>query len=86
MHTGSILSAVTVLPFILRNVSVLGVDSVELPIEQKNKTWTKLATQWQLDCLSEMTSEIGLSELSDVVDRILAGSVTGRTLLVHSKD
>jgi acrylyl-CoA reductase (NADPH) len=76
----------TVLPFILRNVSVLGVDSVELPIEQKNKAWTKLATQWRLDDLSEMTTEIGIGELSNAVDSILAGNVTGRTLLVHSKD
>ena len=73
----------TVLPFILRGVNVLGIDSVVLPIEQKNKTWNRLATDWKLNTLDEMTVEIGLDGISESVDTIFAGQVSGRTLVVH---
>ncbi|MCB1647626.1 MAG: YhdH/YhfP family quinone oxidoreductase [Pseudomonadales bacterium] len=71
----------TVLPFILRNVNVLGVDSVELPLAQKNVAWNRLATDLKLDNLESMTREIGLSDLSGVIDEIFAGQVAGRTLV-----
>jgi len=73
----------TVLPFILRGVNVLGIDSVELPIEQKNNTWNRLATEWKLTKLDEMTVEIGLEGISESVDRIFEAQVSGRTLVVH---
>jgi acrylyl-CoA reductase (NADPH) len=73
----------TVLPFILRGVNVLGIDSVQLPIEQKNKTWNRLATDWKLNSLDEMTVEIGLDGISEAVESIFAGQVSGRTLVVH---
>lgn len=71
----------TVLPFILRGVNVLGVDSVELPLAEKNRAWELLAGEWRLDSLSAMTSEIDLDGLSDVIDTIFAGQVSGRTLV-----
>ena len=71
----------TVLPFILRNVNVLGIDSVQLPLATKTAIWQRLATDWRLDSLVAMTTEIGLSELSAVIDQIFAGQVTGRTLV-----
>lgn len=73
----------SVLPFILRGVNVLGVDSVELPIEEKTAVWQRLATEWKLTALDDMTVEIGLEEISGVVDAILAGQVSGRTLVAH---
>ncbi len=73
-----------VFPFILRGVNVLGVDSVELPIAEKNEAWTQLASEWKLDNLGVMDTEIGLSGISAAVDSIFAGQVTGRTLVVHS--
>lgn len=73
----------TVLPFILRGVNVLGIDSVELPIEQKNETWNRLATDWKLTSLDAMTVEIGVEGISASVDTIFAGQGTGRTLVVH---
>jgi putative YhdH/YhfP family quinone oxidoreductase len=73
----------TVLPFILRNVNVLGIDSVELPIEEKTRVWQRLATDWKLDSLEDMVVETGLDGLSAAVDIIYAGGVTGRTLVVH---
>ena len=72
---------ITVLPFILRNVNLLGVDSVELPIEEKNRIWGRLASDWRVPGLEDMAVEIGLDQLSAEVDRILAGKMVGRTLV-----
>ncbi len=69
----------TVLPFILRGVNVLGVDSVELPLADKNEAWNRLAGDFKLP--EQMTNEIGLDGISAVVDTIMAGGVTGRTLV-----
>ena len=71
------------LPFILRGVNILGIDSVELPIVSKNQIWNRLATGWKISSLEAMTVEIGLEGISDAVDAIFAGQVSGRTLVVH---
>lgn len=71
----------TVLPFILRHVNLLGVDSVELPLAQKRQIWQKLAGDWALDSLSLMREDIGLEQLSGAIDRILAGEMVGRGLV-----
>ncbi len=74
-----------VFPFILRNVNLLGVDSVELPIEHKRETWQRLATDWKLDNLETMVTEVGLGDLVPTLDAIFEGKVFGRTLVVHGK-
>lgn len=68
----------TVLPFILRNVNLLGVDSVQLPLPRKEQIWNKLAGPWKLDRLSVLEEPLTLSSLSDAIDRILAGRMVGR--------
>ncbi|MBT3624568.1 MAG: YhdH/YhfP family quinone oxidoreductase [Gammaproteobacteria bacterium] len=73
----------TVLPFILRNVNILGIDSVSLPIEEKTRVWNMLAADWKLSSLDEMVVEIGLNQLSGEIDKIFAGGVAGRTLVKH---
>jgi acrylyl-CoA reductase (NADPH) len=73
----------TVLPFILRGVNILGIDSVELPITSKNQTWNRLATASRISSLETMVVEIGLDGISDAVEAIFAGQVSGRTLVVH---
>lgn len=73
----------TVLPFILRNVNILGIDSVQLPIEEKNRVWGYLAGDWKLANLEDMTIEIGLEGLSTAIDEIFEGKVAGRTLVKH---
>ena len=72
---------VSVLPFILRGVNVLGVDSVELPLEDKARNWQRLAEEWRLPTLEQMTLEIGLEEISETVDSLMSGNVVGRTLV-----
>ncbi len=73
----------TVLPFLLRGVNALGIDSVELPVAEKTRIWNRLATDWKLDSLEQMAVAIKLEDLSTAVDTIFAGDVTGRTLLTH---
>ena len=71
----------TVLPFILRHVNLLGVDSVELPLPQKAEIWGKLAGAWQLDGLEALATPLTLDTLSEAIDRILAGEMVGRGLV-----
>lgn len=75
----------TVLPFILRHVNLLGVDSVQLPLAQKAEIWTKLAGPWQLPELPSLREALTLDTLSDAIDRILAGKMVGRGVLVHGR-
>ena len=71
----------TVLPFILRHVNLLGVDSVELPLPQKAEIWGKLAGAWRLEGLEALVTPLTLDTLSDAIDRILAGEMVGRGLV-----
>ncbi len=73
----------TVLPFILRNVNLLGVDSVQLPLAQKAEIWQKLAGPWHLPELAALRVDLTLDTVSDAIDRILAGQMVGRGVLVH---
>ena len=73
----------TVLPFILRGINVLGIDSVEIPIEYKNRLWHRLASDWLLPDLELLINEIGLSGLSSAIDDIFSARISGRTLVTH---
>ena len=73
----------TVLPFILRHVNLLGVDSVQLPLEQKQEIWDKLAGPWQLPALESLQAPLTLETVSEAIDRILAGEMVGRGVLTH---
>jgi alcohol dehydrogenase len=68
----------TVLPFILRHVNLLGVDSVQLPLPQKAEIWNKLAGPWYLSGLERLEERLTLETLSDAIDRIMAGRMVGR--------
>ncbi|MBK3756890.1 YhdH/YhfP family quinone oxidoreductase [Stutzerimonas frequens] len=71
----------SVLPFILRGVNLLGVDSVEIPLVVKASMWDKLSLQWKLPNLDELTHEINLEQLPEAIERILAGGQVGRVLV-----
>ena len=68
----------TVLPFILRHVNLLGADSVQLPRLQKEEIWEKLAGPWKFEGLAQLEERLTLADLSDGIDRILAGQMVGR--------
>jgi alcohol dehydrogenase len=72
--------AVSVYPFILRGVSLLGVDSVEIPMNTRLRTWQKLAQDWKVD-LSDIMNECVLEELSPKIDLIQKGGVRGRVVV-----
>ncbi|HLT04770.1 MAG TPA: YhdH/YhfP family quinone oxidoreductase [Pseudomonas sp.] len=71
----------SVLPFILRGVNLLGVDSVEIPLAEKADIWRKLAGPWKIAALERLGHEIGLEDLPDEITRILAGQQVGRALV-----
>ncbi len=71
----------TVLPFILRHVNLLGIDSVQLPLPAKAEIWNKLAGPWRLEGLDDLVAPLTLDTLSDAIDRILAGEMVGRGLV-----
>ena len=71
----------SVLPFILRGVNLLGVDSVEIPLVVKASMWDKLSLQWKLANLDDLTHEVDLEQLPEAIERILAGGQVGRTLV-----
>jgi acrylyl-CoA reductase (NADPH) len=71
-----------VLPFILRGVSLLGVDSVQTPIEARRETWARLATDLRPPHLDEtITQEIGLNGLEEALSAVLRGELRGRTVV-----
>ena len=72
---------VSVFPFILRGVSLLGIDSVQCPMPPRLRLWDKLASEWKLDCLDDLTEEVSLDDVSQKIDAILKGELSGRTLV-----
>ena len=71
----------SVAPFILRGVSLLGIDSVMCPVPQRQTAWQRLATDLDLDKLAEITNEIPLAEVVGWGADILAGQVRGRVVV-----
>ncbi len=71
----------SVAPFILRGVSLLGIDSVMCPLPVREKAWELLDREIDRDKLAAMTSEIGLAEVIDSAGRILEGGVRGRLVV-----
>lgn len=71
----------TVAPFILRGVSLLGIDSVYRPIADRRTAWARLAADLDPAKLHEITSEIGLAEVSEAGRRIVDGQVRGRIVV-----
>ncbi len=71
----------TVLPFILRHVNLLGIDSVQLPLPQKAEIWNKLAGPWKVEGLSKLERALSFADLSTAIDTILAGKMVGRGVL-----
>ncbi|MGM0634234.1 MAG: YhdH/YhfP family quinone oxidoreductase [Pseudomonadota bacterium] len=76
----------TVLPFILRGINLLGVDSVNLPLRKKQQVWQQLGQDWKIDTLESLATEIGMGELDEALRTVLAGGARGRYLLNLDRD
>jgi len=71
----------TVLPFILRGVTMYGVDSVQIPIKERQRIWQLIADRWKLDALEDLAREVTLDDIEPEIARILKGGQTGRVLV-----
>lgn len=72
---------VTVFPFILRGIALIGVDSQNYPMKTREKVWEKLSNDWKIDHLLETCTEINLNELKEKIELMLAGKLKGRTVI-----
>ncbi len=70
-----------VYPFILRGVSLLGVDSVECPMDRRLKVWEKMAGEWKPDNLEDLSTEMTLEEVEDRIQLLLAKQAQGRAVV-----
>ncbi len=72
----------TVMPFILRGVSLLGIDSVNCPMALRRELWGKLANEWKCEKLASHCKTVSFTELPSVFDAYVKGAVTGRTVVM----
>jgi putative YhdH/YhfP family quinone oxidoreductase len=71
----------TVFPFILRGVTLVGIDSQNCPMDQRSKVWQYLASDWKPAQLNELSREVSLDQLEGEIELILRGGQTGRVIV-----
>ena len=71
----------TVYPFILRAVTLAGIDAAWSPLAARRTAWQRLAGPWKPACLEAMARQVPLAEVQPWIDRMLAGRITGRVAL-----
>ncbi|WP_297820875.1 YhdH/YhfP family quinone oxidoreductase [uncultured Paraglaciecola sp.] len=75
----------TVFPFIIRGVSLLGVDSVYIPLSDKQRIWQRVASDMKLPNLQNLCEEISLEQTPEYLNRFIQAKVVGRYLVnLHS--
>ncbi len=81
-NTGGVNFNTNVFPFILRAVNLLGIDSVNCPMELRRTLWQQLATEYKPEALlAGIGKEVSLEELPQVLAAILQGGIRGRTIV-----
>ena len=68
----------SIFPFILRGLSLLGIDSAETLIDVKKEIWNNFASDWKLEKINDQIKDVGLEELSSEIEKILNGKQVGR--------
>jgi acrylyl-CoA reductase (NADPH) len=71
----------TVMPFILRGVTLAGVDSVMCPLPRRERAWQRLAQDMDRELLAAMTEEVPLEAAIEKAQALMAGQVRGRVLV-----
>lgn len=79
-NAGGIKLTSTVLPFILRGINLLGIDSVNVPIKDRGYVWDKIANEWNI-AQTTLISEISLEEVPHTIEAIKNGQHLGRTII-----
>jgi hypothetical protein len=73
----------SIFPFILRGLSLFGVDSAESLIDVKEEIWNNFSSVWKLENIDENIKDISLDELPGEIDKILKGEQIGRVRIVY---
>ena len=73
----------SIFPFILRGLSLFGVDSAESLIEVKEEVWSNFSSVWKLESIDENIKDISLEELPNEIEKILKGKQIGRVRIVY---
>ena len=68
-------------PFILRGISLVGIDSASCPLERRKEIWKELAGSWRLTMLDSLTTRISLDQLNLYIEDMLAGRTKGRIVV-----
>lgn len=79
--TGGVALHTTVMPFILRGIALLGIDSVQLPIGPRRDLWARLGDSLRPRHLDAVTSEVDVKDVVGVLDQVRAGAFTGRAVV-----
>jgi len=79
---GGIKLNTTVMPFIIRGVSLLGIDSPQCPTAIRHEIWPRLGAEWKPRHLDKICRQrVGLEDMDDVFQRMLAGDSLGRVVV-----
>jgi NADPH:quinone reductase-like Zn-dependent oxidoreductase len=78
---GGIELKTSIFPFILRGLSLLGIDSAETLIEVKEEIWNNFSSNWKLEKINDQIKDVGLEELTLEIEKILKGNQIGRIRL-----
>jgi acrylyl-CoA reductase (NADPH) len=76
---------ISVYPFILRGVTLVGISTVDTPRPQRDEIWHRLAGPWRLELPNGFVKTVSLANVAGEVERILAGGVTGRVVVDPQK-
>ena len=79
--TGGVDLPSTVMPFVLRAVTLIGIDSVQNPIETRRAVWQRLGADLKPMSLDAMGADVGLDDVTGILDDILRGAVAGRAVV-----
>ena len=72
---------INVYPFILRGVTLVGIDAASCPMEKRKAVWEKIAGEWKLPGLGRISKKVSLEELDPEIDKILKGGQVGRVVV-----
>jgi acrylyl-CoA reductase (NADPH) len=71
----------SVMPFILRGVTLRGIDSVMASLERRQRAWDALASTMNREHLAQLSSEVSMTEVPALASKILAGEIAGRLVV-----
>ena len=71
----------TVIPFLLRGINLLGIDSVVQPFDNRLTTWQRIAEDLPLEKLDALTETVGISAVPDAASAIIKGEIRGRLVV-----